>query len=337
MTKRQKSVEAAIEDLVVTTGHVTSGEAAREAGVTRQAAHYHLRRLEQAGRLVREGRGRGSRYVPAVDYHATYPLAGLDEASVWMDIIDEVQAVGAAPSTTQRVLRFALTEMVNNAIDHSAGTTLELDVTSNTGFSFRIADDGVGVFRHLSSRLGIDDVSAAFELTKGKRTTDPTRHSGQGIFFTSRIVDRFRLEANGVRLLVDNNLNDFAIGESKVRAGTTVWWEIDRNTERDPKSVFDEYTDSETLDFTKTRIPLAALGGPSFISRAEAKRVADGLDRFDEAIVDFSGVTDVGHAFADELFRVWANTHPGTRLVPVSTSPVIDRLLNSVMRARISD
>ncbi|MGH2525328.1 MAG: STAS-like domain-containing protein [Actinomycetota bacterium] len=330
-------MKAAIEDLVVTKGHVTSGEAAREAGVTRQAAYYHLRRLEQAGRLRREGLGRASRYVLAVDHHATYPLAGLNEASVWMDVIDEIQAVADAPPIAHRVVRFALTEMVNNAIDHSGGTTLELDVTSNTGFTFRVADDGVGAFRHLSSRLGMDDVSAAFELTKGKRTTDPTRHTGQGIFFTSRIVDRFRLEANGLRLIVDNDLGDFAIGESNVRTGTTVWWEIDRDTQREPKRVFDEYTDSETLDFTKTRVALAALGGPSFISRAEAKRVADGLERFDEVIVDFKGVTDVGHAFADELFRVWANAHPGTRLVPVSTSPVIDRLLNSVIRAGRSD
>lgn len=333
MSKRQRPIDAAIEDLLISRGETSSGQVARAAGVTRQAAHYNLKRLERDGRVTRVGEGRASRYVATVDYQREYSLAGLREEVVWLEIEDGVPGVATAPPIAKRILRFALTEMVNNAIDHSGGKRVGVDVSAGAKISFRVADDGVGVFRHLASRLGLqDDFAAAFELTKGKRTTDPARHSGQGIFFTSRIVDRFRLEANGMKLIVDNALRDFALGESNVDQGTTAWWEVDRNTRRDLKTVFDEYTDSETLDFTKTRVPLAALGGPSFISRAEAKRVADGLDRFEEVMLDFTGVTDVGHAFADELLRVWANAHPGTRLIPVSTSPIIDRLLKSVSK-----
>jgi anti-sigma regulatory factor (Ser/Thr protein kinase) len=332
MSKRKVAspIDDAIDALIASTGQVTSGQVARASGMTRQAAHYHLRRLADAGRLLQVGAGRGSRYVLPVDFHRAYSLQGLGEDAVWEEVIEEVRPVAEAPPIAAKVLRFAFTEMVNNAIDHSGGTTVEVDVAGAPRYFFRVADDGVGVFRHFGSRLGFDDLSAAFELTKGKRTTAPARHSGQGIFFTSRIVDRFGLEANGIRLTVDNDLKDFALGESSVHEGTTVWWEVEPQTTSDPADVFAEYTDEETLEFARTRIPLRILGGPSFISRAEAKRVAEGLERFDEVILDFTGVTDVGQAFADELFRVWASDHPGTRLVAVSASPVIDKLLRSV-------
>lgn len=332
MSKRKAAsrIDETIDALIAATGQVTSGQVAQAASVTRQAAHYHLRRLADAGRLRQVGAGRGSQYVLAVDFHQTYALEGLREDAVWAEVREKVRSVSEAPPIAAKALRFAFTEMVNNAIEHSGGTKVEVDVASAPKFFFRVADDGVGTFRHFGSRFGFDDVAAAFELTKGKRTTDPARHSGQGIFFTSRIVDRFGLEANGIRLTFDNDLHDVALGESSIHEGTTVWWEVDPQMTRDPAKVYNEYTDEETLEFTRTRIPLRTLGGSSFISRAEAKRVADGLERFDEVILDFTGVTDVGRAFADELFRVWASEHPGTRLVAVSTSPLIDRMLGSV-------
>jgi hypothetical protein len=33
--------------------------------------------------------------------------------------------------------------------------------------------------------------------------------------------------------------------------------------------------------------------------------------------LDFEGIEGVGQGFVDELFRVWQNNHPQTRLVPV--------------------
>jgi len=335
MSKRKDhptpEIDAAIQSLITAHGTVKSGEVARAAGVTRQAAHYHLRKLLEAGHLRRLGAGRATRYAASVDFGRAYAIRGLREDDVWNEVSEEVTGIARARPIAVKVMRFAFTEMLNNAIDHSAGTQVQVAVTTSPRFFFRIVDDGIGAFRHFSSRLGLaDDVAAAFELTKGKRTTAPREHSGQGIFFTSRLVDRFGLEANALRLTVDNDLGDFALGDSSVRVGTTVWWEVDPTTTRDSASVFRAYTDPDTLEFTKTVIPLRLLGGPSFISRAEAKRVTDELERFDEVVLDFSGVTDVGRAFVDEVFRVWAREHPGTRLAPVSMSPAIERMVRSV-------
>ena len=41
---------------------------------------------------------------------------------------------------------------------------------------------------------------------------------------------------------------------------------------------------------------------------------AVGLERFREVVLDFAGVDAIGQGFADEVFRVWARAHAGTRL-----------------------
>jgi STAS-like domain of unknown function (DUF4325) len=330
MSKRKdSSVVDAIESLISGSRSVSAGQVAREAGVTRQAAHYHLRRLLERGRLRMIGAGRGTTYVAAFEIERTYSIPGVAEDLAWRDLVAAVPDLSTSEAAL-RVNRFAFTEMVNNANEHSGGSSVEIGVANRPRSWFRVVDDGVGVFRHFASRLRLpDDAAAAFELTKGKRTTAPDGHSGEGIFFTSRLVNRFGLEANGIRLIVDNDLGDFAIGGSAVGSGTTVWWEVDPLTARDPAEVFAEFTDQD-YGFTKTRIPLRALGGESFISRDEAKRVTDELERFEEVVLDFEGVTEVGRAFVDELFRVWAPKHPGTRLLPVSMSPLVERMVRSV-------
>ena len=55
------------------------------------------------------------------------------------------------------------------------------------------------------------------------------------------------------------------------------------------------------------------------------------MERFREAVVDFSGVDEVGLAFVDELFWVWADQHPEARLVPINMSPVVERLVRRAM------
>jgi hypothetical protein len=48
---------------------------------------------------------------------------------------------------------------------------------------------------------------AIIELAKGKRTTDKTRHSGQGIFFTSKAFDDFVIISKGITYAVNQQKN----------------------------------------------------------------------------------------------------------------------------------
>ena len=85
-----------------------------------------------------------------------------------------------------------------------------------------------------------------------------------------------------------------------------------------------------TIDTTRTVIKLFAFG-TSFVSRSEAKRLTQGLERFRHVILDFQGVTLVGQGFADEIFRVWSRAHPDVEL---KTENMIAPVAFMVERAR---
>jgi hypothetical protein len=172
------------------------------------------------------------------------------------------------------------------------------------------------------------DFESVQELSKGKRTTDRARHTGEGIFFTSKAVDIFRLTSSGIRWTVDNIRGDVALGSAPLVRGTSVECQIDPQTDRDLATVFREFTSDH--DFVRTR-PVVKLFeiGTSFVSRSEAKRLLEGLDvDFEVVEVDFTGVNDVGQGFVDELFRVWPSEHPGKTVIPVKVdNPAVDFML----------
>lgn len=330
MSKRKaQPVPEVIRVLVADRESVTAGEVARAAGVTRQAAHYHLARMVRDGELRRVGAGRGSGYVPDADLDRTYPLEGLEEDRVWDDVVRDVPNIQDPPSNVLSIMRYAFTEMLNNAIDHSGGTEARVKVWAPDPLAFEINDDGVGVFQHVRERLELpDDLAALQQLSKGRETTAPDRHSGEGIFFTSKAVDLFELDANRLRWIVDSIRGDQAIGEAPEHPGTRVRSDLDPATGRTLEGVFAPFVDEESLRFDRTVVPLALFETEGrFVSRAEAKRLGTRLERFREAVVDFSGIDDVGLAFVDELFRVWAGEHPETRLEPINMSPVVERLV----------
>ena len=77
-------------------------------------------------------------------------------------------------------------------------------------------------------------------------------------------------------------------------------------------------------------VRLAAGAAAGLESRAQARRIALRLDGFRRAALDFSSVTDVGHAFADELLRVLAAQRPALELVPVNLAPAVAAMLHSI-------
>ena len=130
--------------------------------------------------------------------------------------------------------QYGFSEMVNNAIDHSGSDRVvsRFWVDAAT-LVFEVQDDGRGAFARIREGLSLDDSFAAIqELSKGKTTTDPDRHTGEGIFFTSKVVDAFVLEANGLRWTVDNLRQDQAVGLSSQISGTLVRCELDARRPR---------------------------------------------------------------------------------------------------------
>ncbi|MGA9521039.1 MAG: STAS-like domain-containing protein, partial [Myxococcaceae bacterium] len=100
------------------------------------------------------------------------------------------------------------------------------------------------------------------------------------------------------------------------------------------KNVFDAYS-NEDMAFSRTRTWVKLFDtGLRFISRSEAKRLLVGLDAFEEIVLDFKDVTEIGQGFADELFRVWARAHPGVKLEAVNTTPAVQFMLKLALSNR---
>src|SRR5260370_3123440 len=95
------------------------------------------------------------------------------------------------------------------------------------------------------------------------------------------------------------------------------------------REVFDAFTDSEENTCCKTVVPLrlAQYEGEKLVSRSQAKRVAHRFERFKRVELDFAGLSEIGQAFADELFRVFAAAHPTIRIIPINTEPAIPPIL----------
>lgn len=257
-------------------------------------------------------------------WHRTLNTLGLAEDRVWQQVAETLKL--DAQNAAGKIFRYAFMEMLNNAIDHSCGETVKVKLwITPDAWAFEIHDDGVGAFPKLREGLGLhSEFEAVQELSKGKRTTDPARHTGEGIFFSSKAVDLFRLTSAGLRWTVDNLRGDVALGTAPEVRGTTVWCQVDPSTDRQLGDLFRQFTDD--LAFVRTRPSVKLFGlGLTFVSRSEARRFLDGLDRdFTEIEVDFAGVDDVGQGFVDELLRVWPSAHPGKKIMPINMNPAVE-------------
>lgn len=172
------------------------------------------------------------------------------------------------------------------------------------------------------------------ELSKGKLTTDPDKHSGQGIFFTSRAFDVFLISSGDLFFShTDGDKSDWLMHTEKERPGTVVTMKIALDCQRTLKSVFDAYTGSEEEDFAfnKTVVPirLALYEGERLVSRSQGKRILNRVEKFKTVLLDFNGVDAIGQAFADEVFRVFVRQHPQIALTPVNMNEDIRRMVRA--------
>lgn len=309
--------------------------AAAELGVSRQTIAARLKRMAGEQIIQAEGAGRGRRYalLPILSVRRTRALEGLDEHRLWMDEVAPL--VSDLPPNVVDIWRYGVTEMVNNAIDHSEGAQVTVFVERDAlRTTVRVSDDGEGIFHRIQRLMELyDPRESILELAKGKLTTDPARHSGEGVFFSSRMFDRFSIMSRNLYFSHEAASDDWLIdGEGEV-LGTTVVMTLANDSARTTKSVFDEFAAPEEYTFAKTIVPvrLAQHEGEKLVSRSQAKRLTMRFERFQTVVLDFAGVEEIGQAFADEVFRVFQAAHPALEMLPVNMS---EGVRNMVARAR---
>ncbi len=302
-------------------------------GITRQAVNKHLQRLASEHAILQSGQTRSRTYKLAslVEWRAQYEISpALAEDVVWRN--DIVPSLGQMPDNVLDIWHYGFTEMFNNALDHSVGSEVYIQIKKTAVTTeMVITDNGVGIFKKIQMAMGLlDERHAIFELAKGKLTTDPTRHTGEGIFFSSRMFDEFNIFSGGVYFSHKfGDSEDWILEIDKSATGTSVWMKLNNHTSRTAKKVMDQYTSDETFGFTKTVVPvrLARYGNENLISRSQAKRLLARVELFKTVIFDFAEIPSIGQAFADEIFRVFASNNPKIELLAIHASSEVKRMI----------
>ncbi|MBS4098811.1 MAG: DUF4325 domain-containing protein [Sulfuricella sp.] len=304
--------------------------------LTRQAIHSHLTALVKVGYLVAEGNTRARKYVlgPVRFHSGVFSLKGLRESDVYYR--DFGFMFNGLPKELENICHYGFTEMLNNAVDHSCGSNASISVDRTADLiTIRITDDGEGIFNHIARIMNLSDPrESLLELSKGKLTTDPDNHTGQGIFFTSRAFDYFLIFSGDLIFSHDDgDKNDYLLHDDNDRQGTLVIMRIALDSNKVLKDVFDAFTgnEDENFAFNKTVVPvkLALYEGERLVSRSQAKRILNRVERFKTVLLDFQGVDFIGQAFADEVFRVFVRNNPQISITPINLTKNVEQAIHA--------
>jgi len=306
-----------------------------EFRISRQAANRHLMQLVKDGDIAPSGLTKARIYQPAIKQEATqsFPREGLAEDLVWRSIGAPV--VKDLPENVRDIWHYGMTEMINNAIDHSGSPSIHVAIRRTALHTLGwVADDGEGIFLKIQRALGLADPrESILELAKGKLTTDPKNHTGEGIFFSSKMFDSFDILSGNLRFLHDDGSRDFLVEHPGDAPGTFVFMKLANDSTRTANDVFYKFAAPDELTFDRTVVPvrLAQYEGEKLVSRSQAKRLTARFEKFKTVILDFTGVESIGQGFADELFRVFATAHPAIDLVPMHMTTAVQDMTNRVL------
>lgn len=309
-------------------------------GISRTTVSNYLRDLVNEGFLVATGKTKGRIYQlrNIVDEQFSLDVAeNRQEDVVWREKI--LPLLSGTKQNILDICQYGFTEIYNNVIDHSNSNVSTIAVKRNAiQINLTVLDMGVGIWNKLQSELNLlDPRHALLELSKGKLTTDEEKHTGEGIFFTSRMFDKFSIASDMLVYSKERIEDDWLIEveTSGPLKGTGVYMEIHMTTKLTTAEVFQKFaSEHHDYGFTRTHVPLKLLKyeGEELVSRSQARRLLARLEGFMEVFLDFKGITTIGHAFADEIFRVYKNEHPNIAIVAVHTTPEVLEVIQRTLK-----
>lgn len=310
--------------------------AVQKFGISRASVSLYIRDLVSEGLVEASGRTNTRQYrLKVLDtYAGEFPIGpNLREDVVLREHLSP--HLKNLPDNIVSICEYGFSEMLNNVIEHSEGTTCEIRFSrDHARIILHVLDNGVGIFDKIARECHLADKrEAILELSKGKLTTDSKNHTGEGIFFTSRMFDEFSITSGDLcymRAKQDDNewLVETISSKGQEWRGTIVWMEIETNATRTAKEIFDQYVDDDNR-FSRTHVSLtlAKYEGENLVSRSQARRLLTRVERFSEVMLDFRGINEIGQAFADEIFRVWARDHPNVKIVLGNVSEDVQRMI----------
>jgi len=328
---------------IQTEGSVSARDIQEATGLSRQAVNYHIRHLREEGMIEKTGTTRAARYVlagegapPGQRISRVLSNRNLEEHQVFADASTALNLNNTLNTAAFRIVQYSFSELLNNAIEHSGSQKIHIQLEVGPyDLHFRIVDNGVGIFEHIKRHNNLhSEAEALQDLLKGKTTTDPEHHTGEGIFFSSKACDRMRIISHRLAVGFDVRKDDVWTERTRHTNGTRVEASITRRTHRDLTEIFHRFGGDE-FDYqfarTSVRVVLSSDDHFGLYSRSEARRLLAGLDRFRVIELDFSRVQTVGQAFTDEIFRVFQNNNPDITIEYQNANEAVQAMIGHVL------
>lgn len=327
------------------TGQIKASDVIKELGFSRTYINRFLRELRDEGKIILIGNANKAFYVLAdkeiltrakeqiLIFDKTFNRQNLDEDRLLNKIKQSTGIFYTIQDNIDHIVQYSFLEMVNNAIEHSKSEKIRITIYKiSNAITFVIEDWGIGIFENLKTKFNLPNTLTSIqELLKGKKTTEPTQHTGQGIFFTSKLADSFTIKSSNKVLMFNNIINDLFIEDRKTHPGTSVIFSISVSSKKTTQEIFNAYSNQE-YEFSKTQVRVKLFRvGKDILSRSEARRVMINLDSFQEIILDFTGVESVGQAFADEIFRVWQNNHTNIIITYINANENVEFMIKRAL------
>ncbi len=303
-------------------------------GVSTNTIHTYINELLESGVIDKSGRGQYKLVNTESVYNFKRSENTLSSEMVIYSICME-SLVSQMPENVQHIWSYAFSEMVNNVIDHSEAENLQVVISHNSlHTSVSIIDDGVGIFEKIKKHFSLSTLDEAIcELFKGKLTTDELHHSGEGIFFSSKMMDTFWISSGGKIFSASKYSPDAILDNENMPSGTCVYMRLSNYSHKTAREFFDMYSDDDGA-FYKTRIPIKNLFDTPPVSRSQAKRLCNRLEKFGEVVLDFDGISWMGQGFAHELFVVYSKSHPQIKFSPINMNESVTNMYNHAVNTK---
>lgn len=325
-----------------------SGKVAKTFETTDTTIRRYIAELLQKEIIVENSEKKCGYSLKVEKFGKIYDNVDLEEDTVYRN--DFFPYLNNLPDNIQHIWAYAFTEMLNNAIEHSQSKKIYISIEKDyLSTIIIIVDRGIGIFNniinYIKNKTGREDIGvedAVVELFKGKLTTAESNHSGEGIFFTSRMMDEFFILSSNT-IFTHNNISEHTVKEFihndekksgqmlGVNLGTFVFLKMSNHSKKTTREVFDMFAPMDS-GFIKTSIPIkhtcCEFGYP--VSRSQARRLCTRFDEFEEVVLDFADVDNIGQAFAHEIFNVFQAKHPDLKLIVKNAVPYVKNMIERV-------
>jgi anti-sigma regulatory factor (Ser/Thr protein kinase)/predicted transcriptional regulator len=305
--------------------------------VTRMTVHRHLNRLLRDKKIVKTGTTKGAAYYlkTSLDKTLIFQIESETHADpIWTEYLSEDFA--RLPDAVEEICKYAFVQIFGNALEHSGGKGVVVKtIWKKDSLELNIIDDGAGIFQSIQKALGGQDIrESILQLSKGRFTTAPDNHAGQGIFLVSRLFDVFGIFSDGLFYCKDNVRDDWFLEKRKISKskGTRISMAISFDTQQTLERVVNQYggemSGARDLDKTEILIKLSQLEDEPYISRIQAQRVLLGVERFRRVVLDFKNIPTVGQAFVDEVFHIFRSAHPTIAIESIHANPDVQFMID---------